>query len=920
MISHADILSLANKQALTAFVEDRFNGDFGELIAALSTDLNALLRTDLGKAASFLESIKSLRRFIPKTLKPHLDAFEARYLHWSGQSKKATNIYERAIKAMISQREFAAAARTRQGLLDAYMYVGNYVKALAVGRKALTYFRRKNDRNNAARVMTNIGNIYHRLDKNRLALGYYDKAREVFAAGGGMPLAIVDFNRANIYTNLNKLDKAEKLYISVAKTCREHGLTISAVKAEYSLAYLYFLQDRYTEALNTFEHVYEDFQNLGDKRGSAVTRLDLTEINLQLNQYGSAVMIGLETITALRASGMRYEQAKAAFFVGEALTRLGDLNQAGEYLGLAERLFKKENNDLWQGMVSLAKSRLSSEHGQYSRAANIAAIARQMFSRSGDKRREMDADIALMETTLKAGKIIPAQRIGHRLLKRDLASYQKHAVNSMMSESYLRENKHKEALAYVQRAIAAAESMLERIQTDEIRFMFALNKYQTYVLAVQCLLQLGRVNESFLSHSRALAVLNQRRIPLSALKRQVPEELLQVRAGLRASLKKLDRIGESGQRGMPGSTVFSRIEHDLWANERRIRAHVADAHPVGEKQRGPIENPSGNLRSNEVLVNYLTLGTKVGAFITISGRTRFLDCPISTDEIEAAVRELHFLLEKNVYSPLESADFTKIIDYYLGDLYSRLVAPLAIDSRLDHLILLIDGIFTQIPFMALKTPDGDYLKDRYRIDILVNPEDLARRENGSGISGNSRSAVFAPDNAGLPLIQEEGRSIKQAFPRVRYFESADATTIALKEELERVDGFVHIASHASRSSENPLFSRILLHDGPFFPFDLYETGINASLISLSGCQTAAPGIYYGNAFSLAKAFYQGGVRYVLASLWSVSDKVSLVFMAEFYKALRRSYNVSDAYRSAVARTAGIFNNPAFWSSFILIGI
>ena len=111
-----------------------------------------------------------------------------------------------------------------------------------------------------------------------------------------------------------------------------------------------------------------------------------------------------------------------------------------------------------------------------------------------------------------------------------------------------------------------------------------------------------------------------------------------------------------------------------------------------------------------------------------------------------------------------------------------------------------------------------------------------------------------------------------------------------------------------------------MSDGPFFPFDLFEIGLKAELVTLSGCQTAAPGLDYGNSFSLAKSFLQAGSRFVLASLWQVSDKVSGEFMKKFYQELKNTNNIFDSYKMAVDEISLQYENPAFWSSFVLLGV
>jgi CHAT domain-containing protein len=278
-------------------------------------------------------------------------------------------------------------------------------------------------------------------------------------------------------------------------------------------------------------------------------------------------------------------------------------------------------------------------------------------------------------------------------------------------------------------------------------------------------------------------------------------------------------------------------------------------------------------------------------------------------------------MEKAVYAGGDSGRSRAVIDYYLNRLFQWLIEPLRLAENTSTVILMIDSLFAQIPFPALLDSSNVRLKDYYDIRVVINPEDLKhnhRRKSDGPVP--SDSSVFIPDIPGLPFIETEGRAIKEIFPAVRLYRGGKADINHFRQELSRSRGFVHVATHAVRSSENPLFSRILMDDGPFFPFDLFGSGIKARLVTLSGCQTAAPGLYYGNSFSLAKIFYQGGADYVLASLWPISDKISMVFMVEFYRALKRHGGIAAAYWAAMEKTAKVNSHPSFWGAFVLLGL
>lgn len=919
MISAAEISRLNSRKALDRVVQERFQGDLGKFVADLSSSLNASLQTDLKQSGRFLKKIERCFGYLPEQYQPNLMTMQGRFAHYTGHSKEALIKYRAAVRQLQRQRSQKLVAQARQGLMDVQMYLGRHAEAIATGKLALNYFRKSGMDSAAARVMTNIGNVYHRLDRNKQALDYYDKARKIFEKQGGVPLAIVDFNRANVYTNYNQLEIAERLYRGVADIYRQNGMTINVCKTEYSLSYLYFLSDKYSAALSTFERVLDTFEESGDVRAAMVTRLDLAEINLQLNQATAAVMLGRQVIDDCKRLGLRYEEAKAAYFVAEALRQTGDTLEAEKYLSVAAKLFSKEENLLWLGMVDLLRSRLLLDHDNHKQAAEMARSAQRLFRKSSDMRRGIDAELSLAEIELKAGDMKGAYSRSQRLLSHQLTSYQSYAAFDLLGQYHTQLSEPEKALGYYNRAMNAVEKTLLNIYPDETRFFFAMGKYSSYLAATECLLQLGRTQDSFLQHSHALAVLNQRLPSKKTPATEAPQQLLQIRTNLRSALKKLSRPSESGQRSAATTRTMPQLEQRLWSNERKIRGLLYDSTPPEGASHKLTGDFLDRVNDDEILISYTSVGSGIGVFTRQRGKTDYGSCPASKQQLEATVRELHFLMENAVYASRAQESNDDIVGY-LKLLHEWLIEPLKLHADTRTLILMLDGTFAQIPFVALCDCEGEWLKDRFKLKTIVNPDDLALGHATLSFDDGDDCAIFAPSSSELPLTGIEGSKINQAFTRARLYTGEGATSLRLKEELAQSDGFVHIAAHASRSSENPLFSRILMSDGPFFPFDLFETGVRAGLVTLSGCQTAAPGIFYGNSFSLAKAFYQAGARHVLATLWPVSDKISVVFMVEFYQVLKETSDIAIAYQTAMNKALNTIDNPAFWSAFVLLGL
>ena len=919
-MKQAQISPIKSKVALTEMLERRFGGDPEGFIGSINGELNRLLRVDLKKARQYLDNARRCGRWLPSRFRPRFLAMAGRLALWSGDNRQALKHYRSALELSQDARDFLAAARLRKGMVEVYMYLGQYAAGIKAGQAALRYFRRRGLDMEAAQTLTNIGNVYHRMDRNRSALRYYEKARSLLPDPDGVAAAVVDYNRANIYANLNELKQAEALYRDAAAVYHRSQMELAENQAYYSIAYLNYLADHYTEALTAFERVYDSFSELGDVKSAAITQLDMMEINVHLNQYGSAIMASDVIVPRFRKLGMCYEEGKALYFGAVARMELEDYHRAGQQLKLAERLFDGEGNRLWLGMVALARGNLMMRRGRARQAAAILKTAEGLFEQSHDLRRRLDASLARLESLRVSGQERPSETLAKRLDMANLAGYQRYRFHSIEGDYLFARDDFVNALKHYEAAVKMVEKMLSGLFTDEIRYFFAVDKYESYARMVECLLKLGRTRESFVHNLKALSLVNKRVISESRLRSEVPPQVISNIRRLRTSLKKQYRFPKEGERGFAEALPYESVEQRLWQQERKARTFLYPSAAGAVADPAPSGGLSRYMAADASVVNYFSRGNSLGAFVAGAGKVEYVPLDINLDDLGLVIRKLHFLAERSVADRRLAESVGEIEDHYLTVLNGALIEPLQDRLKQDRLIIIANESLAQVPFAALRNPGGECLKDLFDLRLVINPEDIVR-SRGSRVDFRSGSnAVFGVSSAALPLVDLESRAIGQSFPQSRLYLGADAICAELSRELATADGFVHVAAHASRSSENPLFSRILLNDGPFFPFDLFGVGVKAQLVTLSGCQTAAPGLYYGNSFSLARAFYQAGADNVLASLWPVSDEATTAFMTEFYRYLEDTDDVFASYRGAVKKLQTLTSVAALWGAFVLLGM
>ncbi len=647
MIDIKIIKQITSRDDLKQLLHLEYSNDCKLFIAEISRSLNSLYRVSITDADNYLQAVIDCFKFIPKEYQDKLFAMRARLALWNADYTTSLKFYKKALSHATAQRDFHAAAMIRKGMIEVYRYLSKYDKGLKVGKEALRYFKRKKLSSQAGQVMTNIGNMYHRMDKNRLALLYYDNAKEIFTKDGGIACAIVDFNRANIYTNMNQLVQAKKLYLEAGQFYKNANMELAYQQTEYSIAYLLFLESKYSDALNLFEKVYDSLEILGDKTTAAITQLDLAELNLQLNQYGSAIMFAEIIIPIFKKYKMPYEEGKAYYFAAIAKIELGDIEQAKKLLKASQKIFKKENNNLWLGMIQSAYSSLYIGQKKYTKALEASDLALKYYKKSKDIRREHDAELSHIQALFLSKNEKRAFAKLKRLKQSEITLEQQRKVHGLVGEYYFSKKKFTIAITEFKKAILIVEKMMQSLHYDEIKFFFAADKFKMYSRLVECSLQLGDVEKSYLQQMKALSLLNAQFVSTKSLEGNVPDKILSQIKSLRQTLSVAYKYPQKGKRVVTGSADILKHEKQLWHLEQKSRAYF-------EVEQQNVKHKLADFKSyrpsvDEAVIHYFISGETVGVFIQSANEIKYIDLEITVDELKALIRKIQFLFEQSIH-------------------------------------------------------------------------------------------------------------------------------------------------------------------------------------------------------------------------------------------------------------------------------
>jgi len=181
----------------------------------------------------------------------------------------------------------------------------------------------------------------------------------------------------------------------------------------------------------------------------------------------------------------------------------------------------------------------------------------------------------------------------------------------------------------------------------------------------------------------------------------------------------------------------------------------------------------------------------------------------------------------------------------------------------------------------------------------------------------------------LPHTVDKARSIAALFDGEAFLENK-ATPARLRETVSD-SRIIHLATHGDFRPDDPLFSGLALAGGWLTTFDIFNLRLNASLVTLSACQTGRSVVGGGDELlGLMRAFIYAGAASLVLSLWAVEDRSTAQLMETFYRGLAEGQTKGAALRHAQLQfirgkgpgddiMAKAYTHPYFWAPFFLVG-
>jgi CHAT domain-containing protein len=920
-----------------------------QLFFDLKKQADGWMRSDIQRCLVLCEAMVTLADAVQS---PNLRAVALRargnaYAIGLSDAGRGLEDYDAAGEIYASLGDEVQQAESVIGKIFALMSQSQYERAFAEGAWAQEVLERHAAWLPLARLTTNLALLQGRLGRDALALALLDKAKASYQhlglqGEGYWPR--VEINRSVVLRNLGRFVEAVQAAEAALAQYERLGETISAARARQSLAVTCYVMGRFNESLSLFEAARRDF--LGDERTRNTLVLDLmiSDCLLALRRYPEVI----EKCRAARAflveRGDRFGVGEAWRNEARAWAGLGKPEQALEALGEARRLFEEEGNPVATADADLLAAQLELSQGKAREALEKARGCAAVYAERGLPVWLARAETIACRACLALGDEAQA---AERLAKlHDLIA--EHNLPGLAYPGYQLSAELKRAQGDLPGALEAYEQAMQALERlagtlmIEHRAGFIEDKTGLYENAVEICLELDSPERGLQlaerAKSRALVDLLAYRVNLGISARSSQDQpLVDELAGLHAERNQILRRWEAGEGfGQRGE------EQPLLENEEAARLRLLDVekrmtdawHQLLVRNadyareaalwQGDDAPSLPGLEPGNLLVEYFSLHGQFMAFVASQDKVQAVRLNISEADVQRLLQLLWLNLRTMGRAGEQQARLLSDNGRgILERLHRALITPL--ESWLEgaeSLLIVPHRSLHYLPFHALF--DGaHFLLEKYSISYLPGASLLrfCRAERRS----NGRPVVFGHSYDGrLPYTLDEARRVAGNYATQSLLE--EQATLGSFRELAPQAPILHLAAHGSFRADNPLFSGIALEDGWLTTLDIFNTRLQAELVTLSACQTGRSVVGGGDELlGLMRAFLAAGVASLVASLWAVDDHSTAELMVSFYRHLSAGDSRREALRLAQLELLasetlpGRYRHPYYWAPFYLVG-
>lgn len=712
-------------------------------------------------------------------------------------------------------------------------------------------------------------------------------------------------NRSLIFITRRAFAAAEEDLMASRRLCEEAGLDLFAAYLEHNLGWLSSSRGEIVAALQHFRKAEQVFERLGMDVGSLFS--DQGELLLSVRLLDEARSAAEAAVRAHRTQRRNIQLPEALLLLSTVALVQGDIAVASINAQRAERGYR--NLGRRDGLALARYARLQGDV-----VTNPAAVAPSRARRSAEDLAAagwvvpaLDARVLAGRLALDRGQLSDARRDLRAAARARFSGPADARARAWLAEALVRNaDGHRRA---ARSAISAGLRVIDNYQATlgatELRAHVSTHRGSLAALGLRMALEDGNARKvlSFVERGRASA------LRWRAVRPPDDPMLAGDLADLRTTISEIEEKRRAGER-VP--TALSqrqvRLEHAVADNWRRSPAEGGHAlKPLA------ISELSSEL-GGSALIEYIELDDNLLAVTLVNGKARIHQLgPL--ESIRHSLPHLFFALRR-MANPRSSKGALLAamasVERLREDLDRQLMRPLLGDLGDREIVVVPVGRLQSLPWSILRSCSGRPMTISPSASLWHGASTMPPPGADAGIT-----VIAGPD---LPGAVQEAEAVAAIHGNARTMTGDYATVAAVSEAIDGA-ALVHVAAHGRLRSDNPLFSSLLMVDGPLTVYDLDRLDRAPHHVVLAACEAALPHmISIDEVLGMAAALLAQGTASLIAPVISVVDRETVSVMHRYHAEVKSGRSAADALAAVQQEAAG--QGAANWASavaFVCLG-
>src|SRR5690349_20427544 len=729
--------------------------------------------------------------------------------------------------------------------------------------------------------------ILHRMGRDADALAGYRAALTVFRRyGDGIWQARTLVNRGVVHAYQGNFALAQADLHNAAEFYHAEGNAFALAQVQHNLGFVFAQAGDVPAALEW----YDQAEGYWRRNGSpAAVLTDRAELLLSASLLPEAAEIAAAAVEASRKARLAAPLAQARLLLARVALAAGNPAEAARSARAARRAYIRQGRTNWAELARYAEVLARPTH----RKVRSAAAA---LEATGWTVPQWDAWLDAAQLAIQAGDLNAAREDLERARGAHKRGAGRQRARAWHVEAQLRlaggdRSGAKRAAATGLREVDAYRASLG---ATELRIRGTSVGAELATLRLRMALEEGRPAEALTWAERARA--NALRLPPT---KPPAAEIAAPLAELRRVAAELSAVPTDQRRA-------ARLLRRQRVLEEQIRGAIWRTPGSGLVEPAvPLAELAAAL-GDRALVEILNVDGELHALVVVDGRVRHRPLgPLAAiaDEVHA----LRFALRRLVLGQGNRRSAQGALAHAVHRLNETLLDPLSDWLGERGLVLAPTGVLHALPWALLPGCAGRAL--------TVTPAATLWHRAATAPSVDGPTVLVAGPQP--PQAPAEVETLAALMPGVSVLSGARSRTRSV---LDALDGarIGHLATHGEFRADNPLFSHLLMADGPLTVHDLSTMERAPELLVLSACDTGLSAVHPGDELmGLSAALLGLGTRTIIATIGPVDDEVTGEFMIDVYR--RLGSGAAPAVALAEAQAAATEEARTTTHSFVCLG-